>query len=137
MEVNKDKGPIFSRYDNDQTVNYSPVAERIKPPLSAEEAEFILAHKLDVPDARRGLSRFQSRTVLEPEAASLSQAPALRDFGSSTERAQARHVQSASGSAAQRRSGPQTRAQQNAVTIGILIWILLILFSVLMSFFGR
>jgi len=133
MEFNKDKGPIFSRYDNDQTVNYSPVAERIKPPLSAEEAEFILAHKLDVPDARRGLSRFENRTVLEPEAASLSQAPALRDFGSTAGRPQARGVPSA----ALERNRPQTRAQQNAVTVGILIWILFILLSILMSFFGR
>ena len=82
MEFNKDKGPIFSRYDNDQTPNYSPVAERTKPPLSAEEAAFILAHKLDVPDARRVLGRFQSRAVLAPVDASLSQAPTLRDSGS-------------------------------------------------------
>lgn len=133
MEVNKDKGPIFSRHDNDQIVDYSPVAERIKPPLSAEEVEFILAHKLDVPDARRGLHRFENRTGLDPEAASLSQAPALRDFGATAGRTQARRAPSA----AQEHSRPQTRAQQNAVTIGILIWILFILVSVLVSFFGR
>jgi len=133
MEFNKDKGPIFSRYDNDQIVNYSPVAERMKPPLSAEEAEFILAHKLDVPDARRGLGRFQSRAVLAPEDASLAQAPALRDFGSTAGRPQTRRVPSA----AQGHNRPRTRAQQNAVTIGILIWILFILVSVLVSFFGR
>ncbi len=46
MELNKDRGPIYSNYDRDRSRDYSPVIDYAAPPRSREEMEFMLAHKI-------------------------------------------------------------------------------------------
>jgi len=46
MELDKEKGPIYSRYDRDRPENYSAVVDYAAPPRTSDEIQFMLAHKI-------------------------------------------------------------------------------------------
>jgi len=46
VELDKEKGPIYSRYDHDRSDNYSAVIDYAAPPRTSEEIQFMLAHKI-------------------------------------------------------------------------------------------
>ena len=54
MELNKERGPIYSRYDRDKSDNYKTVIDYAAPPRTSEEIEFMLAHKITPTEAEPG-----------------------------------------------------------------------------------
>jgi len=45
-ELNKERGPIYSRYDRDQSDNYKVVVDYAEPPRSREDIQFMQAHNI-------------------------------------------------------------------------------------------
>lgn len=130
MELNKDRGPIYSRYDRDRSQNYSPVTDYAAPPRTSEEMEFILAHKItpteaDPNDMRPGTSRMyqEGTTPLPTFLQSLSDSMAQRTSG------QAGNVQN--------RNARKNQRQSKAALVGIIIWVLIMLASLLFNILRR
>jgi len=138
VELNKDRGPIYSRYDRDRSNNYSPVIDYAAPPRTSEEIQFILAHKItpteaDPGDMRPGASRtYQEGTTplpafLQSLSNSMAQRTAQQPVDGQNKANQAPYW------AGQRRNTTRTEAQSKAALVGIIIWVLFILLFLLMS----
>ena len=130
MELNKDRGPIYSRYDRDRSQTYSPVTDYAAPPRTSEEMEFILAHKItpnqaDPNDMRPGANRmYQEGTRPLPTfLQSLSDSMAQRTSG------QAGNLQN--------RNARKNQRQSKAALVGIIIWVLIMLASLLFNILRR
>jgi hypothetical protein len=130
MELNKERGPIYSRYDRDRPGNYSAVIDYAAPPRTSEELEFMLAHKItpteaDPNDMRPGFShRYQEAEAPLPSfLQSLSNSTAQRTSG------QAGNLQD--------RNARKKQAQSKAALVGIIIWVLFMLASLLFNVLGR
>jgi hypothetical protein len=130
VELNKDRGPIYSRYDRDRSQNYSPVTDYAAPPRTSEEMEFILAHKItpteaDPNDMRPGTRRMyqEGTTPLPTFLQSLSDSMAQRTSG------QAGNVQN--------RNARKNQRQSKAALVGIIIWVLIMLASLLFNILRR
>jgi hypothetical protein len=130
VELNKDRGPIYSRYDRDRSQNYSPVTDYAAPQRTSEEMEFILAHKItpnqaDPNDMRPGASRMyqEGTTPLPTFLQSLSDSMAQRTSG------QAGNLQN--------RNARRNQRQSKAALVGIIIWVLFMLASLLFNVLRR
>jgi len=135
MELNKERGPIYSRYDRDRPGNYSAVIDYAAPPRSREEIQFMLAHKITpnqaepndmLPGSQEGTSALATfmQTLLAQRAADQL----------ASNRSMAKQDVSWSG---QRGRAPQTEAQKRMALIGVVIWAIFILLAMLMGIFGR
>jgi hypothetical protein len=130
VELNKERGPIYSRYDRDRPENYSAVIDYAAPPRTSEEIQFMLAHKIapneaDPNDMRPGVANTyqQAETPLPSFLQLLSNSMAQRTSG------QAGNLQN--------RSSHKNQAQSKAALVGIIIWVLFIIISMLITFFGK
>jgi hypothetical protein len=142
MELNKERGPIYSRYDRDRPENYSAVTDYAAPPRTTEEIAFILAHKItpnqaDPNDMRPGAShRDQEGTTPPPTFLQLlSNSMAQRTAGQSVDGQN--KADQASYWPGQRQGAKRTEAQRRAVLVGVVIWFLFILVSMLLSLRGK
>ena len=143
MELNKDRGPIYSRYDRDRSDNYSPVTDYAAPPRTTEEIEFILAHKItpteaEPGDMRPGAShRYQEGTTPLPaflQLLSNSMTPRAPNQAASLQN----RGQQQTPWTYQNRNARKNQVQSKAALVGIIIWVLFIIVSMLIiSFFGR
>ena len=142
MELNKDRGPIYSRYDRDRSNNYSPVIDYAAPPRTSEEIQFILAHKItpteaDPNDMRPSASRTyqEGTTPLPAFLQSLSNSMAQRTAEQPVDGQN--KANQASYWPGQRRNTERTVAQRRAALVGVVIWFLFIIVSMLMNFFRK
>jgi len=142
VELDKEKGPIYSRYDRDRPDNYSAVVDYAAPPRTSEEIQFMLAHKItpnqaDPNDMRPGSSRTyqEGTTTLPTFLQALNASMAQRTAGQSVD-GQNKTDQASSWSG-QRRNTKRTPAQNRAALVGVIIWFLFIIFSMLMSLFRK
>jgi hypothetical protein len=142
MELDKEKGPIYSRYDRDRPENYSAVIDYAAPPRTSEEIQFMLAHKItpnqaDPNDMRPGSSRTyqEGTTTLPTFLQALNASMAQRTAGQSVD-GQNQTDQTSSWSG-QRQGTRRTPAQNKAALIGVIIWFLFIVASMLMSLFKK
>jgi hypothetical protein len=130
MELNKEQGPIYSRYDRDLSVNYSAVIDYAAPPRTREEIDFMMAHKITPTEVDPGDMRTstanryrQAEMPLPAFLQSLSNSMAQRTSG------QAGNLQD--------RSGRRNQAQSKGAMVGIVIWVIFIIISMLMTFFAK
>lgn len=141
MELNKDRGPIFSRYDRDRSPNYSPVTDYADHGPTGEEMAFILAHKMSPGVAEPGDMAGGGHAYQEGSAS-------LRSFlqllaPTSTQNTPGHMLnsldrgQQAAAWSYQHRNPRRTQAQSKAALIGIIIWFLFILAAMLMSVLPR
>src|SRR5664280_1469691 len=137
MGLNKEKGPIYSRYDRDQPENYSPIVDYAAPPRTSDEIQFMLAHKItpnqaDPNDMRPGSSRTyqEGTTTLPTFLQALNASMAQRTAGQSDGQNKANQAPYWSG---QRQGTKRTPAQNRAALVGVIIWFLFIVASMLMS----
>ncbi|RIE15799.1 hypothetical protein [Candidatus Cryosericum septentrionale] len=142
MELNKEKGPIYSRYDRDRSDNYSAVIDYAAPPRTSEEIAFILAHKItpnqaDPNDMRPGATnRYQEGTTPLPTfLQALNATMTQRTAGQSVDGQN--KADQASYWPGQRRNTKRTKAQNRAALVGVIIWFLFIIVSMLMSLFRK
>ncbi len=142
MELNKERGPIYSRYDRDKSDNYKTVIDYAAPPRSSEEIEFMLAHKITPTEAEPGDMQPRAGQRYQPGTAPLpaflqslsdsmtqrtsNQAGGLQDPG-----------QERTPWAYQNRNTRKNQTQSKAAMIGIIIWALFLLISMLTGIFGR
>jgi len=119
MELHKEKGPIYSRYDRDRPENYSAVVDYAAPPRTSEEIQFMLAHKItpnqaDPNDMRPGSSRTyqEGTTTLPTFLQTLNASMAQRTAGQSVD-GQNKTDQASSWSG-QRQGTRRTPAQNRA-----------------------
>ena len=142
MELNKEKGPIYSRYDRDRPENYSAVVDYAAPPRTSDEIQFMLAHKItpnqaDPNDMRPSASQtYQegattSPTFLQALNASMAQRTAGQSVDGQNKANQASYWPG------QRRNTERTVAQRRAALVGVVIWFLFIIVSMLMNFFRK
>jgi len=142
MELNKERGPIYSRYDRDRPGNYSAVIDYAAPARTSEELEFMLAHKITPTEAEPGdmqpstANRYQQAEAPLPAFLQL-----LTNSMAQRTPSQAASLQSRTPSrvswAGRRRHTQQTEAQRRVALVGVIIWVLFILVAMLMSLFGR
>lgn len=141
MELNKDRGPISSRYDRDRSNDYSPVKDFADHGRSDEEMAFLIAHKItpteaDPEDMRRGGGQGYQEGVspLPAFLQSLSNSMAQRtsDQGASVQNDEQQKPWSY-----QNRNARKNQAQSKAALVGIIIWVLFILASLLMNILKR
>jgi hypothetical protein len=142
VELDKEKGPIYSRYDHDRSDNYSAVIDYAAPPRTTEEIQFMLAHKIapneaDPNDMRPGTSRrYEEGTAPLPAfLQSLSDSMAQRTAGQSVDGQN--KANQAPYWASQRWNAQRTEAQRRAALVGVVIWVLFIIVTMLISFFGK
>jgi len=138
MELDKERGPIYSRYDRDRPGNYSAVIDYAAPPRTSEEIEFMLVHKITPTEADPGdmrtsaTNRYQEAEVPLPAfLQSLSNSMAQWTAGQSGDGQN--KANQAPYWAGQRRNTTRTEAQSKAALVGIIIWVLFILLFLLMS----
>lgn len=139
MELNKERGPIYSRYDRDRSDNYKVVIDYAAPPRSREENEFMAAHKMASNDSMpgstwRGASRPSQGSGMGGATfmqTLLAQRAADQVAGN---RSMAKQDVSWAG---QRGRTPQTQAQKKMAMIGVIIWAIFILLAMVMSIFGK
>jgi len=138
MELDKERGPIYSRYDRDRPGNYSAVIDYAAPPRTSEEIEFMLVHKITPTEADPGdmrtsaTNRYQEAEVSLPAfLQSLSNSMAQWTAGQSGDGQN--KANQAPYWAGQRRNTTRTEAQSKAALVGIIIWVLFILLFLLMS----
>lgn len=142
MELNKDRGPIYSRYDRDKSDNYKTVIDYAAPPRSSEEVEFMLAHKIAPSEVEPGDMRPAAGQGYQQGTAPLPAfLQALSDSMVQRTRGQAGNLQSPAQQTTswsyQNRTARRNQSQSKAALIGVVIWVLFILVSMLMSIFGR
>ena len=142
MELDKEKGPIYSRYDHDRSDNYSAVIDYAAPPRTSEEIQFMLAHKItpnqaDPNDMRPGSSQTyqEGTTTLPTFLQALNASMAQRTAGQSVDGQN--NANQAPYWASQRWNAQRTEAQRRAALVGVVIWVLFIIVAMLMSFFGK
>ncbi|HZL82559.1 MAG TPA: hypothetical protein VFB98_03605 [Candidatus Deferrimicrobium sp.] len=139
MELDKEKGPIYSRYDRDQPENYSPIVDYAAPPRTTDEIQFMLAHKItpnqaDPNDMRPSTSqtyRATPPTFLQALNASMAQRTAGQSVDGQNKTDQASYWPG------QRRNTKRTPAQNRAALVGVIIWFIFIVASMLMSLFRK
>ncbi|MHB8107321.1 MAG: hypothetical protein ACYDH4_07830 [Candidatus Cryosericum sp.] len=120
MELTKEKGPIYSRYDHERPGTYSAVVDYAAPPRRNDDIQFILAHKISPGHADPNDMRPTPNRMVQEDTTS---APAKADQPSSWP--------------GQRRSANRTPAQNRAALVGVIIWFLFIIISMLMSLFKK
>ncbi|MBA4365848.1 MAG: hypothetical protein C0398_07630 [Coprothermobacter sp.] len=130
MELNKERGPIYSRYDRDRSTNYSAVIDYAAPPLTREEIEFMMAHKITPTEAEPGDIRTHGANRYQQAETPL---PAFLQLLTSS-MAQRTPSQTAS---LLNRNARKNQAQSKAALIGIIIWVLFIVAAMLISVLGR
>ena len=142
MELDKEKGPIYSRYDRDRPENYSAVVDYAAPPRTSDEIQFMLAHKItpnqaDPNDMRPGSSRTyqEGTTTLPTFLQALNASMAQRTAGQSVDGQN--KTDQASSWPGQRQSTRRTPTQNRAALVGVIIWFLFIVASMLMSLFKK
>jgi len=142
MGLNKETGPIYSRYDRDQPENYSPVVDYAAPPRTSDEIQFMLAHKItpnqaNPNDMRPGSSRTyqEGTTTLPTFLQTLNASMAQRTAGQSVDGQN--KTDQASYWPGQRRNTKRTPAQNRAALVGVIIWFIFIVASMLMSLFKK
>lgn len=142
MELNKERGPIYSRYDRDRPENYSAVIDYAAPPRTSEELAFMLAHKItptevDPNDMRSGAANSyqQAEAPVPSFLQSLSNSMAQRTQGQDGN-FQNPAQQQTSG-VYQNRNARKNQPQSKAAMVGIIIWVIFIIFSMLMSLFRK
>ncbi len=142
MELDKEKGPIYSRYDRDRPGNYSAVIDYAAPPRTSDEIQFMLAHKItpnqaDPNDMRPGSSRTyqEGTTTLPTFLQALNASMAQRTAGQSVDGQN--QTDQASSWSGQRQGTRRTPAQNRAALVGVIIWFLFIVASMLMSLFKK
>jgi hypothetical protein len=140
MELNKEKGPIYSRYDRDQPENYSPIVDYAAPPRTSDEIQFMLAHKITPnqadPNDMRTSQRYQEgATPIPTFLQALNATMAQRTAGQSADGQN--EANQASSWPGQRQGARRTPAQNRAALIGVIIWFLFIIVSMLMSLFKK
>jgi hypothetical protein len=142
MELDKERGPIYSRYDRDRPENYSAVVDYAAPPRTTEEIQFMLAHKItpnqaDPNDMRPSTSqRYQEGATTPPTfLQALNATMAQRTAGQSVD--SQNKANQASYWPGQRRGAERTVAQRRAALVGVVIWFLFIIVSMLMSLFKK
>jgi|GEM_PF-1219679 len=148
MELNKDKGPIYSNYDRDRSDNYSAVIDYADRGRSSDELTFMMAHKImpnqaDPAEMRRSsISTQQVQTGMTPLppflqalTAAMSQQSAGQSADSQNKVNQA--VNQTPYWPGQRRNAVRTEAQRRAAMVGVIIWVLFILLSILGSLFRK
>jgi len=137
MGLNKDKGPIYSRYDRDQPENYSPIVDYAAPPRTSDEIQKITPNQADPNDMRPSTSQTYREgttplpTFLQALNASMAQRTAGQSADGQNEANQAPYW------AGQRRGAKRTPAQNRAALVGVIIWFLFIIVSMLMSLFKK
>ncbi len=148
MELNKDKGPIYSNYDRDRADNYSAVVDYADRGHSDDEMAFMMAHKItpnqaDPAEMRRSSVSTQQvqsgMTPLPPFLQVLTNAMSQQTVGQSGDGQNKvnQAVNQAPYWAGQRRNAVRTEAQRRAAMVGVIIWVLFILLSILGSLFRK
>lgn len=142
MELNKERGPIYSRYDRDQSANYSAVVDYAAPPRTSEEVAFIIAHKITPNQVESGDMRTSaSRTDQEGGAPLPAFLQLLSNSMAQRPSGRGGNLQGRTSSqvswAGQRGNTRQTEAQKRVALVGVIIWVVFILAAMLMSLFGR
>jgi len=142
VELDKEKGPIYSRYDRDRPENYSAVVDYAVPPRTSDEIQFMLAHKItpnqaDPNDMRPSASQtYQEGATTSPTfLQALNASMAQRTAGQSVDGQN--KANQASSWPGQRRNTKRTPAQNRAALVGVIIWFLFIVASMLMSLFKK
>jgi len=142
VELNKEKGPIYSRYDRDRADNYSAVVDYAAPPRTNEEIQFMLAHKItpnqaDPNDMRPSASQTYQEGATTPPTflQALNASMAQRTAGQSVDGQN--KANQASYWPGQRQGARRTPAQNRAALVGVVIWFLFIIVSMLMSLFRK
>jgi len=130
MELNKEQGPIYSRYDRDRSVNYSAVVDYAAPLLTREELEFMMAHKITPTEAEPGDMRTGTANRYQQAETPL---PAFLQLLANS-MAQRTPSQSAS---LLNRNARKNQAQSRGAMVGIIIWVIFIIISMLMTFFAK
>jgi hypothetical protein len=130
MELNKEQGPIYSRYDRDLSVNYSAVIDYAAPPRTREEIEFMMAHKITPTEAEPGDIRTGTANRYEQAERPF---PA---FLQSLTNSMAQRTPSQSASLLSR-NARKSQAQSTGAMVGIIIWVIFIIISMLMTFFAK
>jgi hypothetical protein len=142
MELNKERGPIYSRYDRDRSDNYSAVIDYAAPPRTSEEIEFILAHKItpteaDPGDMRPGTSRrYEEGTTPLPAFLQLLSNSMTQRTPNQAASLQSRGQQQTPW-AYQNRNARKNQALSKAALVGIIFWVLFMLVSMLFNVLGR
>jgi len=142
MGLNKEKGPIYSRYDRDQPENYSPIVDYAAPRRTSDEIQSMLARKItpnqaDPNDMRPSTSQtYQEGTTPTPTfLQTLNATMAQRTAGHSADGQN--KADQASSWPGQRRGAERTPAQRRAALVGVIIWLLFIVASLLMNLFRK
>jgi hypothetical protein len=120
MGLNKEKGPIYSRYDRDQPENYSPIVDYAAPPRTSDEIQFMLARKITPNQA-------------DPNDMRPSTSQTHREGTTPTPN----RVDQTSSWSGQRQGARRTPSQNRAALIGVIIWFLFIVASLLMNLFRK
>jgi hypothetical protein len=142
MLFGTDRGPIYSHYDMDRPGNVDPVVDYVGQGWSNEDMAFIMAHKISPNQAEPGdMSPGGGRTYAEQSASLRSflqlQSPSGIQAGLGEAEVSPNQDQQPASWSYQRRNAKKTPAQSKAAMIGIIIWFLFILISMLMSFRGK
>lgn len=142
MELNKDRGPISSRYDRNRPNDYSPVKDFASHGQPDAEMAFLTAHKItpteaDPEDMRRGGGQGYQEGVspLPAFLQSLSNSMAQRtpDQGASVQNDERQQKPWSY----QNRNARKNQAQSKAAMVGVIIWVVFILASLLMNILKR
>jgi hypothetical protein len=139
MELNKERGPIYSRYDRDRSDNYKVVIDYAAPRRSREETEFMTAHNMPSNDIMPGSSWGSARRVSQSSSAAGSafmQSMLAQRAANQVASDQSMAKQDISW-AGQHGRTPRTDAQRKMAMIGVVIWAIFILLALLMSMFGK
>jgi hypothetical protein len=141
MLFGKDRGPIYSHYDMDRPGNVDPVVDYASKGWSQEDMAFLMAHKIMPGQAEAGDIPAAGRTRQE-ESSSLRAflqllAPSATQTGMSQSESSLNRGQQSTSSFFQQRNPRRTQSQSKAALVGIIIWFLFILISLLMSVLGR
>ncbi|MHB8071920.1 MAG: hypothetical protein ACYDHF_08250 [Candidatus Cryosericum sp.] len=141
MLFGKDRGPIYSHYDMDRPGNVDPVVDFASKGWSQEDMAFLLAHKIAPGQAEASDMMGAGIRTRQEESSSLRAflqllAPSTQTGLNQSESSLSRGQQSTS-SFFQQRNPRRTQSQSKAALVGIIIWFLFILISLLMSVLGK
>lgn len=128
MELTDKKGPIYSKSPLDRPGNRNSVIDYADHGRSREEMEFILAHKITPGIAEPDDMRRSTAVSVAPQSTSPSDSAAP-----SGRPAQSSPGQWSSAWTPRYSRRQKTSSQQHAALIGIIIWILFMLFSMIMG----
>jgi hypothetical protein len=142
MLFGKDRGPIYSHYDMDRPGNVDPVVDYAGHGWSTEDMAFIMSHKISPTQADPGdMNPGSGRTYAEQTASLRSflqlESPSGTQASLGEAEVSPNQGQQPTSWSYQRRNTKRTQAGSKAALVGIIIWFLFILISMLMSFRGK